>query len=194
MPDVIDPRLLDEQIVLLLARHREGRLRWYERPRRLIARAYVAPPRSVAPVANALPGDLDAGMRELEAFARDASAGRVGPIERDRTLVYVGLEARDRERFVLRIHARRYLVEPPRCAFVDDRRANVAEAWPYPDPGGPFRSPQLICTPPTFEYHLYHREPQYRYGDGSLVATVSVVFAALHADGYRGRFCKRPPG
>jgi hypothetical protein len=187
MPEVVDPRLLDEQLVLYLARHPRGRLHWFERPAR--ARVPIGLPREpIEPVAKGIPGDLESGLRELEAFARDSGGGRIGPIERDRTLVFVGLEARDGERYLLRVHARRYLVEPARCAFVDARRAEVPEAWPFPSHEGPFRSPQFICTPPTWEYHRYHREPQYRYGDGSLVATVAVVFAALHARSYRGRF------
>ncbi len=179
-----------EQRVLFDARHFRDREARPARRMRMYAHGFLDRPAvlDAVPSTGAPVGDLGAGIRDLERFAADVGDGRIGPIERDGQSVYVGLEAPDRERYTLEMKFTHYLVKPPQCAFVNDRRANVERAWPYPAIATPFRSPEFICTPPTFEYHLYHSEPRYRYGDGTLVAVVSVVYWALHAPGYRGRF------
>jgi hypothetical protein len=53
--------------------------------------------------------------------------------------------------------------------------------------GGPFRSPNFICTSPTAEYHSVHPEHRYRPEDGSFANTVATIFAALHAPEYGRR-------
>ena len=132
--------------------------------------------------------DLDVGLRELDEFVAEVGGGRIGPADRRSDAIYVPLVARDGERYVLRIEPTVYLREPPRCTFVDEQHEATAEAWPYSSPGGPFRSPSFICTPPTAEFYAHHRERTYRSGEGSLVHTVATVFAALHAPEYAGRW------
>jgi hypothetical protein len=131
---------------------------------------------------------LAVGLAELEEFIAEVGGGRIGPSDVRPEAIYVPLVARDGERYVLRIAFTSYLAEPPRCSFVDGRYAAVPEAWPFPDPCGPFRSPHFICTPPTAEFYARHRERAYRPGEGSLVETVATVFAALNARQYAGRW------
>jgi hypothetical protein len=136
---------------------------------------------------------LDAGVRELEEFIAEVGGGRIGPVERRGDTFYVRLVARDGEDYVLRIQIQvgSYLEQPPRCGFVDAGYEATDRAWPRPDPRGPFRSPNFICTPPTAEFYRYHRERRYTDGEGSLVNTVATVFAALHAPQYMGRWRPR---
>jgi len=134
--------------------------------------------------------ELDAGLRDLREFILEVGGDRIGAPCRDGDRVYVPLVARDGERYVLRIEPTVYLLEPPGCTFVDEQYQPSVEAWPYPSPGGPFRSPSFICTPPTAEFYAHHPERTYRSGEGSLVHTVATVFAALHAPEYVGRWSR----
>lgn len=136
-------------------------------------------------------GDLAEGMRELERFIADVGGGRIEAPRVDGERVVVPLLARDGERYFLEIRAPRYLARPPQCCFVDASGRRVETAWPADHPLGPFRHASFICTPPTAEYHHYHSENPYRYGEGSLENTVATIFAALHGRGYAGRYAKR---
>ena len=136
------------------------------------------------------PSHLEEGLAELAEFIREVGGGRIGtPNVRGRD-VHVPLVARDGERYILRMRVGAYLAEPPRCAFVDDHYAVTEDACPYHAPGTPFRSPTFICTPPTAEFYVFHGRT-YRHGEGSLVATVATIFAALHAPEYAGRARRR---
>ena len=130
---------------------------------------------------------LTAGLRDLEAFTAEVGGGRIGPAECRTDGIYVPLVARDGERYVLRIELQTYLEDPPGCSFVGPDYEPADDAWPEPDPRGPFRSPAFICTPPTAEFYEYHPERRYVPGEGTLVQTVATVFAALHAPEYSGR-------
>lgn len=132
--------------------------------------------------------DLADGVRELREFIAEVGGTRIEPPEVRPEGVYVPMVASDGERYLLRIVAERYLAEPPQCAFVDPTYEPTETHWPHPSPDGPFRSPEFICTPPTFEFYRAHSERTYQAGEGTLVATVAVVFAALHAREYDGRY------
>ena len=134
--------------------------------------------------------DFAAGLRELAEFAGEVGGGRIGAQVVTPEAVYVPLVAADGERYLLRIaiSPERYLAAPPSCRFVGHDRKPARDAWPAPDPRGPFRSPDFICTSPIAEYHRVHPEHPYRPGDGSLVNTVAAVFVALHGPGYSGRW------
>jgi hypothetical protein len=134
------------------------------------------------------PAQLRAGIEELIAFAREVGGGRIGDPDVRGQDVYVRLQARDDETYVLRLRVSTYLAAPLRCTFVDDRHRPTRAAWPYPEESGPFRSPDFICMPPVAEFYACHPERTYRRSDGSFTATVAAVFTALHAPEYAGRF------
>ena len=145
------------------------------------------PRRGRARQATNAPGDLAAGVEELREFIRDVGGGRIGePVVCDHQ-VDVPLVARDGERYVLRIAVDAYLLEPPSCLFVDEAGACSIDAWPESREGGPFRSPEFICSPPTAEFYAYHPYRVYHYGEGTLANAVATVFQALHAPEYGGR-------
>jgi len=150
------------------------------RPRRRGGRAARTPP-----------GDLAAGVDELREFIRDVGGGRIGePVVGDHQ-VDVPLVARDGERYLLRIAVGAYLSEPPSCMFVDEKGRSSDHAWPVSGEGGPFRSPEFICSPPTAEFYSYHPHRVYHYGEGSLTNAVATVFQALQAPEYDGRARRR---
>jgi hypothetical protein len=132
-------------------------------------------------------GRLEVGLLELAEFIAEVGSGRIGPVERGPDAINVPLVARDGERYLLRMTVTTYLEEPLRCTFVPRADDPSVEAWPQPNPRGPFRSPRFICTPPTAEFYAAHPERRYQSGEGSLVNTVATVFAALHAPEYAGR-------
>jgi hypothetical protein len=136
------------------------------------------------------PGPLLEGIRELVEFAGEVGGGRIGTPDVRGYDILVPLVARDGERYLLRMRVGAYLAEPVSCAFVDERWRSALEAWPFPAERGPFRSPDIICTPPTAEFYRWHSERVYRRGEGTLVNTVAAVFAALHAPEYAGRFTR----
>jgi chromosomal replication initiator protein len=189
-----DVRMMENALVRLAA---EGAAM-----RRALTPEFVAdvlfarlPAPKVTPPPRPDPVPLEAGIQELREFVAEVGGSRIGePDIRGRT-IHVPLVARDDERYVLRLEITQYLTRPPRCSFVDARYEPAPEAWPHPDPRGPFRSPNFICTPPTAEFYRYHSERVYSPAEGSLANTVATVFAALNAPEYRGRFHpRRRPG
>jgi len=150
-------------------------------------RATRAPMTAADPARAPIADDLRAGVEELVEFIHDVGGGKIGePIVQGND-IHVALTARDGEEYILKITVTSYLVEPPQCTFVDRSFDESPQAWPYPHPMGPFRSPAFICTPPTAEFYASHGERVYRHGEGSLVNTVATIFAALYAPQYVGR-------
>ena len=158
-----------------------------ERPEPVRPAPRVRPRRAGRRAAANSPGDFAAGVDELREFIRDVGGGRIGePVVGDHQ-VDVPLVARDGERYVLRIAVGAYLSEPPSCTFVDEAGRWSVDAWPVSGEGGPFRSPEFICTPPTAEFYAYHPYRVYHYGEGTLATAVAAVFQALQAPEYGGR-------
>jgi len=137
---------------------------------------------------------LEVGLLELEDFIAEVGGGRIGLVDRRPDAINVPLMARDGERYLLRMTVTTYLEAPLQCTFVSGGDTRNAAAWPHPNPRGPFRSPNFICTPPTAEFYAAHPERRYRSGEGSFVNTVATVFAALHAPEYSGRWRRRGRG
>jgi hypothetical protein len=132
-------------------------------------------------------GDLDEGVAELVRFVGEVGGGRIELPRVEGGRIVVPMRARDDERYLLQIEVTRYLLEPPRCSFVDERGEARCSAWPAYDPAGPFRPPDFICTPPTAEFYAAHMDRVYRFGEGSLENAVATIFTALQGDGYAGR-------
>lgn len=155
-------------------------------PRPRSTRQHVATPEDRAAFAE--------GVRELEEFLADAGGDRMRLVRASSDAVWVDLAARDDEVYRLRVRAPRYLVAPPDAVFVNARgAADDCAAWPRDSVGTPFRTFSLgLCTPPTAWFHRVHPERRYRSGEGTLVAVVGTIFAALQAAEYRGRH--RGPG
>ena len=139
---------------------------------------------------------LEQGLGDLERFMREVGGGRIGPLSRRGASLTVGLRAADDELYYLRIVTRAYPTQPPSCTFVDSAGQLTSTAWPAFNPSGPFRPPKFICTPPTAEFFRYHRERKYDASEGTLVNTVCIIFTALNAPAYCGRYTGRrePPG
>lgn len=131
---------------------------------------------------------LREGVRELRAFVRESGGAHVGAPRLRGRHVTIPIVARDGETYHLRIAVDRYLVDPPRCSFVDAAGRPTPGAWPSNEFGGPFRSPHFICTPPTAEFYRAHSDRRYRPEEGTLVNAVATVLAALRAPEYGGRY------
>lgn len=144
--------------------------------------------KSAAPVVAKSAAALKDGLRELESFIAEIGNGRIGPVQRHGPCITVPMRASDNDLYRLHITTCDYPAKASSCTFVDADGTSTATAWPGYDTSGPFRPPVFICTPPTAEFYVYHRERRYDPRDGTLVNLVCTIFTALNGRGYKGRF------